>query len=85
MNLFPTYILYACILPKIFAVPTPTAIPANLLSTSLIILHLLAHYTDIIVLYAPLSTKAYIGVLLTSISIYSIVTLPNDSGKYCYA
>jgi hypothetical protein len=52
------YISTTCILPIIFYVPTPDAIPLNLVSTNLIIPHLSAQALDIIVLYAPLSTNA---------------------------
>ena len=71
--------------PMIFYVPTPTAIPAYLLSTKRIIPHRSAHERDIIVLWAPLSTKAYTGTFTTVISIYSIVIYPKFSGRCSYA
>ena len=43
--------------PMIFWVPTPLAIPAHLLSTNRMILHLSAAAWDIIVAWAPESTK----------------------------
>lgn len=49
-NLSKICISTTCILPIIFYVPTPYAIPANLVSTSLIIPHRSAHAFDIIVL-----------------------------------
>jgi len=68
------------ILPKILEVPTPTAIPANLVSNSLINPHLSAHVYDIIVDSAPLSTKAYIGWPFIAISIYNMLIFPKNSG-----
>ena len=69
---FPSiYSSAACILPNILQEPTPMAIPACLLSTNLIKLelkknypHLFAKDYDIMVDWAPESTKALIGTLL---------------------
>lgn len=65
--------------------PTPFAIPANLVSHNLIIPHLSAHARDIIVDCAPLSTNAASAWLLTFIGTYNIVTLANVSGLYSTA
>ena len=65
--------------------PTPTATPENLLSNNLIIPHFSAQASDIIVLYAPLSTNAYTGCLLTLISTYNMQTEPKFSGINSYA
>ena len=66
-------------------VPTPWAIPANLLSIKFVRLHLSAHYYDIIVYYAPESTNAYKGTLFISIFIYNIGTFTKFSGIFSYA
>ena len=52
--------LAMCTRPMILAVPRPLATPAKHVSTSRIILHLMAHSLLMRVLCAPLSTKALI-------------------------
>ena len=61
-------------LPNIRLEPTPTAIPANLVSSKCIMLHFSAQSLLIIVLYAPESTNAYTEWPLTFVSMYNIVT-----------
>ena len=53
--------------PMIFWVPTPLAIPAHLLSTNRMILHLSAAAWDIIVAWAPESTKLEVIIIHTVI------------------
>jgi len=54
----PIYTFAEWILPKILAVPTPTAIPLYLVSIKFAIPHFYAQAYDMIVLYAPESTNA---------------------------
>ena len=58
----------AWILPRILLVPTPTAVPANLMSTSFMSPTVSQKCFEMIVLCAPLSTKAWNLTLLISIS-----------------
>ena len=67
---------------KILPVPTPTAVPANRVSNKRNSPHRSAQAADIMVACAPESTKACMECPLTCASMYSIRTLPIDSGYW---
>ncbi len=74
-----------CIRPTIFAVPTPFAMPDHRLSISRLNPHFCAASSEMMVICAPLSTKALSGVLLTSQSMYSITTCAAANHKKAIA
>jgi len=60
-NLFFIWSYNYQILPKLFYYPTPKTMVEYLLSTNCIMLALSANYFEIIVVYAPVSTKISIS------------------------
>mmetsp|Transcript_11164 Transcript_11164/g.51807 ORF Transcript_11164/g.51807 Transcript_11164/m.51807 type:complete len:210 (-) Transcript_11164:604-1233(-) len=83
--LFPTLMGAWCTRPMIFCVPTPFATPCHRESMSRSKPRRCAHPRDMIVICAPLSTKALRGWPFTSMSTYSMITLPNASGVFSIA
>mmetsp|Transcript_538 Transcript_538/g.1655 ORF Transcript_538/g.1655 Transcript_538/m.1655 type:complete len:302 (-) Transcript_538:412-1317(-) len=83
--LSPTFTGAWCTLPSIRLCPTPLAIPCHLSSSKCSKLHRSAQLLDMIVICAPLSTKAFSGLPLTSMFTYSITTLPKSSGEFSIA
>mmetsp|Transcript_1287 Transcript_1287/g.5260 ORF Transcript_1287/g.5260 Transcript_1287/m.5260 type:complete len:210 (+) Transcript_1287:2968-3597(+) len=74
-----------CTRPMIFCVPTPFATPCHRLSIRRSRPRRCAQPRDMIVICAPLSTKALRGCPFTSMSTYSMITLPNASGVFSIA
>lgn len=85
MNFFSIWMSAAWIRPMILQVPTPWATPACLLSTNLMSPHLSARLCDMMVDWAPESTKAWMGTLLIEALMYNMLMCPNTSGMYSWA